>query len=413
MKYAVENSPAVKRAAYTYDIYKAEQLAAVGSFLPSVTVGSSLQYNFGRAVDPETNTYVNTTTLNNYYEGGSSLPLFRGGQLVNQWRLAKANRQMGQNDIQKAKDDLALNTMEAYVNVAYYKGTIKFAAEKLAESNRNLTKVQREEELGLKGKADVAQIEALVAGDDYMLTRQQNLYTTAMLQLKDYMNYPYDEELMIDTAALVSDYPTPSESVDEIFGYAMNVNPGAVQADFLSKATRLKYLMQKGRLLPSLNLSAGIYTSYFENLKAETMPTPFRRQFGNNRGEYISVSLRIPILDGFAALTDVRRARNNMKIANEQRSETLRKLQTAIEQSVADRDGFAKESVQMEKKLKADEIAYRLTLRKFEEGLMSSIELQTSANTLLESKANLLQRQLMFLLKSRQVEYYKGRPLID
>ncbi|MDR2498578.1 MAG: TolC family protein, partial [Tannerellaceae bacterium] len=333
--------------------------------------------------------------------------------LVNQWRLAKANRQMGMNDIQKAKDDLALNTMEAYVNVAYYSGTIRFATEKLEESQRNLSKARREEELGLKGKADVAQIEAIVAGDDYMLTRQQNLYRTAMLQLKDFMNFPYGEELRIDTAAVGIDFEMERESAAEIFDYARGANPEALQADFLSEAARLRYLMTKGQLMPSLSLSAGIYTSYFENLKSEASPTPFRTQFSNNQGEYVALSLRIPILDGFSALTNLRRARNSMKIANENRAETLRKLQTAIEQTLADRDGFAKESLQMEKKLRADEIAYRLTLRKFEEGLMSSIELQTSATILLESKANLLQRQLMFLLKNKQVEYYKGRPLID
>jgi outer membrane protein len=412
MKYAVDNSPAVKQAAYSYDTYKAEHLSAIGAFLPSLAMGSSLQYNFGRAVDPETNTYVNTTTFNNNYEGRSTLPLFRGGQLVNQWRLAKANRQMGLNDIRKAKDDLALNTMEAFVNVAYYMGTMKFAAEKLEESRRSLTKVMREEELGLKGKADVAQIEANVAGDDYILTQQHNLYAIAMLKLKEYMNCPSDMELPIDTATTV-DYLTPSESVGDIFDYAANSNPDALQADFLSKAARIKYLIQKGKLMPSIGLSAGIYTSYFENLKSATTPAAFRTQFANNRGEYLAVSLSIPIFDGFASLTEVRRARNNMKIAAEQQQQTLRKLQTAIEQSVADRDGFAKECLQMEKKLKADRIAYQLTLRKFEEGLTSSIELQTSANILLESKANLLQRQLMYLIKCRQVEYYKGRPLIN
>ncbi len=412
MRYAVENSPSVKKQIYAADTYKAEYVSSIGSFFPSLEAGVSAQYNYGRAIDPATNTYANTTTFNNYYEGYASLPIFNGGQLINQWRLAKSNRQMGMNDVQKEKDDLALNTLVAYVDVVYYEGTVQFAAEKLEETNRILYKTKREEELGLKGKAEVAQIEAQAAGDDYSLTRQQNLYNTALLKLKELMNFPYDEELNIDTTALVTDYLFTQESVHDIFLYAQENNPTALQAEYQLKASKLNLLIQKGKLFPRISFSAGINTSYFENLKAETAPVAFREQFKNNRGEYFNFSLRVPLFNGLSKLTEVRRARNDMRIAAEQQTEVLRQLQTAIEQSLLDREGYAKESIQMEKKLMSDEIAYQVTLRKFEEGLMSSLDLQTSSNTLIESKANLLQRKLMYLLKCKQVDYYKGKPLV-
>jgi outer membrane protein len=413
MRYAVENSPAVRQQAYTYDTYKAEYASSVASFFPTLNVGVSAQYNFGRAVDPETNTYTNTTTFNNYYEGYASLPLFRGGQLVNQWRLAKSNRQMGLNDLRKAQDDLALNTMEAFANVVYYRGLVRFAAEKREESARTLHKTRRQEELGLKGKADVAQIEAQAAGDDYTLTHQQNLYHAALLKLKEYMNFPGGMELNVDTAVAVTDFLFAGESVGDVYHYAAESNPTALQAAYKVKAARMQHLIQKGRLFPSVSLSAGIYTSYFENLKSGMAPEAFRSQFRNNRGEYISLNFSFPLFDGLARLTEVRRAGNNVRIAREQQTETLRQLQTAIEQSAADREGYAKESIQMDRKLLADELAYRVTLRKFEEGLASPLDLQTASGTLIESKANLLRTKLMYTLKCRQVNYYKGESLIE
>ena len=66
----------------------------------------------------------------------------------------------------------------------------------------------------------------------------------------------------------------------------------------------------------------------------------------------------------------------------------------------------------MLKKVKADALAYQVTLRKFEEGLMSPLDVQTNATTLLNSKADLLQRRLLYTMKCRQVDYYKGQPLI-
>lgn len=419
MHYAVENSPKVKKQAYTSDSYKADLNSAVASFFPSMSARVGAQYNYGRSVDPGTNTYSNTSTFNNSYGLSVSIPIFNGGQLVNQWRMAKANRQMGMNDVQKGKDDLAINTMQAFMDVVYYQGTVKLAAGQLEENSRILYRTRRQEELGLKGKADVAQVEAQVAANDYNLTHQQNLFNTALLALKQNMNYPSDAELDVDTLLPDKSYAAMMEPVDEIYDYASDNNPVALQAKLQLKSYKMQYLMAKGRLLPSISFSAGISTNYFENLKVDkaaddyTPAMAFGDQFRNNRGEYISFNLSFPLFDGLSRLTNVRKARNSVRIAQEQQTEVLRQLQAAIEQAVLDREGYAKETIQMEKKAKADEIAYQVTLRKFEEGLMSPIDLQTSANTLLLSKADLLQRKLMYLMKCKLVDYYKGKPLIE
>lgn len=413
MQFAIENSPKVKKQAYTSDSYKAELNSAVASFFPSVGASVGAQYSFGRSIDPETNVYNNTSTFNNGYSLSVNIPVFNGGRLINEWRMAKANRQLGMNDIQKEKDDLAINTMTAFMDVVYYQGTVKLAAEQLEENSRILYRTQRQEELGLKGKADVAQIEATVAANDYNLTHQQNLLNTAILTLKQHMNFPSDMELDVDTMLLDKTYATMMESVEEIFDYASGNNPTALQAKLQLKSSKMQYLAAKGRMLPSISFSAGVSTNYFENLKSENPIVGFGDQFKNNRGEYISFNLSFPLFDGLSRVTNLRKARNNMRIAREQETEVLRQLQTAIEQAILDREGYAKETIQMEKKAQADAIAYQVTLRKFEEGLMSPIDLQTSANTLLLSKADLLQRKLMYLMKCRLVDYYKGKPLIN
>lgn len=413
MQYAVENSPGVKQKEHTYDSNKADRIAAFGAFLPSISASSAVYYNYGRSIDPETNTYKNTTTFNNSYSMNSEIPLFRGGQLVNQWRLAQVGIQSGKNDIQKAKDDLAIKTMAAYVDVVYYYGTQKHAEEKVEETQRVLYKTQRETELGLKGKADLAQLEAQMAEDDYNLIRQRNLYNTALLTLKEYMNFPYEEEFSVDTTLLDADYEMIPESIENIYQFASVNNPTAIQAELGVKQYKMQHLMQKGRFFPSITFGASIGTSYFDDLKSEVAPASFKSQFKNNRGEQIYFSISIPIFNRMDRITSTRKARNNVRIAEEQKTEILHQLQSAIEKAVQDRNGYAKETVQMEKKEKADTYAYQVTLRKYEEGLMSPIDLQTSANTLLLTKANLLQRKLMYIIKSKEVDYYKGEPLVN
>ena len=163
--------------------------------------------------------------------------------------------------------------------------------------------------------------------------------------------------------------------------------------------------------MPSIYFNAGISTNYFKNLSSETKATPFGEQFSNNRGEYLGFTLSFPLFDGLSKVTSLRKSRNNLRIAEETKSEVLRQLHSAIEQSVLDRQGYAKEAIQMQKKVESDKIAYDVTKKKYEEGLMSPIDVQNSAATLLSSKADLLQKKLLYLMKCKLVDYYKGKPL--
>ena len=369
MRYAVENAPSVKKQIHTANTYKAERDAAIASFFPSVNTSIGTSNSYGRSIDPATNTYNNVSTFNNDYGISFSIPVFTGGQLINQWLMAKSNRRMGLNDVQKAKDDLALQTMEYYMNTVYYLGTIRMAEEKLAESRLTLRQTQRQAELGLKSQADVAEFEAQVATDDYNLTHQQNLYNTAM------------------------------------------VNPTALQADFQLNEAKYQYRIYKGALLPTISFSAGVSTNYYKSLTGDAEALPFGEQFKNNRSEYFQFTLSFPLFDGLGKITNLRRGRNNMRIAQETKTEVLRQLRTAVEQAVLDRRGYAKETIQMQKKVKSDALAYQVTSRKYEEGLMSPIDVRTSSATLLTSRADLLQKKLMYIIKCKQVDYYKGKPL--
>lgn len=420
MQYAVENSPLVKQKQYETDSYKADLLSSVGSVLPNIGAYSSAQYGFGRNIGDD-NTYENETTFRNYYELNGKIPLFKGGYYINTWQQAKVNVSLGKSSEQVQKDDLAVKVMEAFMNVLYYKGTVHFAAEKLQESNANLYKNRRMEELGMKSYADVAQIEAQVAEDDYILTNQENLYNTALLQLKQYMNFPYDEDLQVDTLILANSYIAPAENVEWIYDFAKEHNPTAREVAYNLKSKQLEVRKMKGFLFPEIAMNVGISTNYYRRLNYQAFDNEgilirqdgFHRQFKDKVGEYVTFSISFPIFNGFTHMTNIRKARNSARIYAEQQTETLRNLQTLIEQSVLDREGFVKEIIQMERKVNADHVAYQVMVRKFEEGLASSLDVQTNANTLLNSKATLLQKKLNYIQRDKMVNYYKGIPLVE
>lgn len=404
MAYAVEHATDVKREVVNARQRKQDYQKAVTDFLPSVAGGVQGQYAWGRNIDPETNTYNHVTTFNNYYQLYASLNVFDGFATINAFKQAKLARAYSTTAMQKVRDDKAIDVMQKFVDAAYAEASIQIASDKLAESKRLLGKMQRLYELGEKGRPDVVQMESQVAEDEYNLTHQKHVAQQCLLTLKSAMNFPVEEELRLVTNGkqVNESFPINHETVYQNF---LNASPDVKSAEYEVEKARYDYKIAKGRLLPSLSLSGGISTNFYRNLSQGGQYEGFASQFRNNRGEYLALTLSIPIYDN-VAWHSVKKARNDWQLAQVNLEETKRKLHDHIAQAVMDADGYAKELYQMNKKVASDSLAYYMSSRKFEEGMLSTFDLHTAAQTLLESRIKQLQMQMLLVIKQRLVDYY-------
>lgn len=410
MAYAVEHATDVKREVINARQRKQDYQKAVTDFLPSVAGGVQGQYAWGRNIDPETNTYNHVTTFNNYYQLYASLNVFDGFATINAFKQAKLARAYSTTAMQKVRDDKAIDVMQKFVDAAYAEASIQIASDKLAESKRLLGKMQRLYELGEKGRPDVVQMESQVAEDEYNLTHQKHVAQQCLLTLKSAMNFPVEEELRLVTNGkqVNESFPINHETVYQNF---LNASPDVKSAEYEVEKARYDYKIAKGRLLPSLSLSGGISTNFYRNLSQGGQYEGFASQFRNNRGEYLALTLSIPIYDN-VAWHSVKKARNDWQLAQVNLEETKRKLHDHIAQAVMDAEGYAKELYQMNKKVASDSLAYYMSSRKFEEGMLSTFDLHTAAQTLLESRIKQLQMQMLLVIKQRLVDYYQGKNLI-
>lgn len=410
MTYAVEHATDVKREMINARQRKQDYQKAVTDFLPSVVGGVQGQYAWGRNIDPETNTYNHVTTFNNYYQLYASLNVFDGFATINAFKQAKLARAYSTTAMQKVRDDKAIDVMLKFVDAAYAEASIQIASDKLAESKRLLAKMQRLYELGEKGRPDVVQMESQVAEDEYNLTHQKHVAQQSLLTLKSAMNFPVEEELRLVTNGkqVNESFPINHETVYQNF---LNASPDVKSAEYEVEKARYDYKIAKGRLLPSLSLSGGISTNFYRNLSQGGQYEGFASQFRNNRGEYLALTLSIPIYDN-VAWHQVKKARNDWQLAQVNLEETKRKLHDHIAQAVMDAEGYAKELYQMNKKVASDSLAYYMSSRKFEEGMLSTFDLHTAAQTLLESRIKQLQMQMLLVIKQRLVDYYQGKNLI-
>lgn len=394
ISYAVSHANSVRRSHVELSQSRYDARTAALDFLPTVSGQVSGQYAWGRNVDPETNTYNTITTFNNYYTVEASVTLFDGGQTLNAFRRAKNARAQAATTLQKEADDKALAVMTKFVDAIYNQKSVALAEEKLADSRALLFKTQRLFELGEKSRPDVAQMESQVAEDDYNLLHQQNQARLALMALKSEMNYPVG-----DTLALSDEAPTATWEAAGRGRLSVELEERKVK-DF-----KYAWLMAKGNLLPHLSLGGGVQTNYYRNLsRGSGSADGFGSQMKNNLGEYVYLSLSIPLFAP-SRWRSARRAKSEWQKAQLDLDDARRKLSDDRAQAQADLAGYSREVAQMERKVVADSLAYHLSSRKFEEGMLSTFDLHTAAQTLLQSRIKLLQSRLLLVMKRRLVEY--------
>lgn len=403
MAYAVAHNRNVRKATLSLDSYRANRVEAIGSFLPYVSANSSVQYNFGRGIDPETNTYTNVTTFANGFGVSASLPVFNGLSRIHALRAARVDVLMGKSALSRQEDEVALATLQAYVDVLYYKGTVAMAEEKQKEGELLLRQTRLLEEVGRKTPGDVAQMEAQAAETEVEVVRQRNRMETALMRLKETMNWPAEEELL--TEDVVADYPAGA----------------AEKRDFLAEERLAYYQMETARLglrrakaslWPSISVSGGWSTSFYKTLDVPSQSN-WSNQMRNHRGEWVAANISFPLFGRMGTMMGIRRARNNYRYACESYEQKRSELELLRREAAMDAEAYRRETEGMMRKVEADSMAYALVRLQWAEGLSTAIDVTVTSANLLNSRARLLQARLLAEVKRRLVLYYNEVAMVS
>ena len=405
MEYAVSNSTKMRiQQAAIGDAQIDRRDAALALFTPQISAQTYAYYNFGRSIDPQTNTYFNTTSFHNNYGVSAGYDLFDGFKAVNNYKISKTGMLIADSQEKQVEADICLAVMEAYYNVVYYKRLSDVYEEQVAVAEQALTKAKRQEELGQKGHADVIQMEADLADRQYDLTNTWNIYQSQKMTLADLMFWPVDEELNIVTSVPVWQVePVATESVVD---FALEHNPGIQIASWQELNAKRELNTAKWSLLPTVGLYAGWSTSYYTYQGSTT--NPFWNQFKNNGGEYVELSLSIPIWNRLSKHSAISRKQHALDKATAELDQKRRDVESEVRRAIQDRDGAATAYQQAQRKAEVQAEAYTLNLKKLEQGLISPLEFQTANNNYLKAQADEMNSLFKYLIKQAVVRYYNG-----
>ena len=425
MHYAVEHATKMRiQQADNRDAQIDRRNAILNAFTPEVSGNTYAYYNFGRSIDPETNTYSLTTSFHNGNSLSAGIMLFNGFQAVNNLKITKTAQQMGLTKARQIEDQICLATMEAYCNVLYYTEMEKAMQAQVTTAEKALQLASKQEALGQKSHADVVQMQSDLAERQYQLTTCRNNLNNAMITLKDVLFWPIEHPLKI-AGLNVEETPSagllrqgslthPSEDIEAFVNGAKQRMPEIALAEGTLKNARLALKTARWQLLPTLALYGGWSSSYFTYPgRTDYEPTPYLDQIKNNRGEYVQLSLSIPIYDRLSKHSNIAKRKNALDRAEADYEQTLQMVEAEVRRAVADRDGTADALRQAETRAALQQEAFALNNKRFEQGLISSIEYQTASNNYLNALAEQMNARLQYFIKNSVVNYYKGISYLD
>lgn len=419
MDYAIANSAAIQiQEANMDDNRIARRDAILAAFTPAVDASGSVASNFGRSIDPGTNTYVSTTSFNNGFSVSAGITLFNGFEAINNLKITRTANLMGVSRLQQEEDRICLATIEAYYNVAYYTHLEEILEEQVKTSEQSLLLARRMEELGQKSLSDVIQLEADLADRRYEYLTASNNLKNAYITLQDVMFWPMDEELVIDVAFADEGHAGYVDdgnfSLEEVTENALNTNPAVIIAEGNMKKAEYSLKTARWQLAPRVSLYAGWSTSYYSYVDMPGYaPVPYWQQFRNNGGEYVQLSVSIPIYGRLSRYSNISRRKNEYKRMSADYDKTRREVASEVKRAVQDEEGASLEYLQAEKRSAVQKVAYELNRKKFEQGLISPIEFRTASENYLKAKAERLNALLRYNLKKKVVAYYSGIPYLE
>lgn len=292
IRYAWKHNPGFKNVQIDVKKARTDYVAAMGKFLPYVSVQAEVGRHIGRSVDPDTNEY----TADSYNQGtigmDITLSLFEGFARINRLRYTHWTKKEKEWDHLAKKNDLAYRVAEAYYKAVLDKKLSELAAEQLRLGERYLKQTEAFVELGLKSLSDLQEVKARHQGDVFRERMYEKNRQMSFLYLKEILGMKEGDVLSVslsvseDTLLLM-----PQVEVEEVYLRSVHVLPDYKRMEMWERAARKEYAVTLGQFSPTIFARFSWGSDFYNSLFS-------LHQLRDHWNKYIGVGISFPILSG-------------------------------------------------------------------------------------------------------------------
>ncbi|MCL1934120.1 MAG: TolC family protein [Candidatus Azobacteroides sp.] len=416
IQYAIEHNISIKQLVVQKNVAEVNLNTAQMSRVPNLNAGGGQSWSFGRT-QMETGLYETQDQSNTGLSVSSSIPLFTGFRIPNEIAKNKLDLETSVQNLEKAKDDLALNVASLFLQVLFNKELLKINQEQLALSQSQIERTQALTDAGKVPLSQLYDIEAQVANDKVSVVQSENDLRLSLLDLAQSLELQLSADfdiLVPEFNDVVTEYMGSVQPPQIVFDNAVKIKPVIKAQELQVKSAEKSLAIAKSAYYPTLSLDLNAGTNYFYlyNSKDKDFSNKsFSNQIKNNMSEAIALNLSIPIFNRFSVRNQVRNARfniENQQLALENTKKSLYKeIETAYLNAIAAQEKYNS----AQQAIKSTSESFNYAKERYETGKSSVFEFNEARTRLIRSRSEEIQAKYDYIFRTKILDFYNGIPI--
>ncbi|MBX7203858.1 MAG: TolC family protein [Bacteroidia bacterium] len=438
--YALKNNLTVQQSALNNKDSKVALNQSKANYLPTVNGFGTNNFNFGRSIDPFTNTFQNQQIRSNNFGVTGSVVLFNGLQNYTSMQQNELLYKASEYDLNQAINNLSLSVANAYLTILLNDEILSSARIQAENTKKQLERTEKLYNAGSVSIGNVLDLKAQYANEQLNITNAQNQVKLAYLVLWQLLELPYDETNTIEKVAVDVPKEEPAISTNALVTSYSARGPEIQSAEIRLLAAQKGLTLAKSGRSPKLTMNGSVNTTYSQSFMRSTgydylgtrilyfdqnnVPvtapyysstgtevTPFNQQLKDNLGKSLGFTLSVPVLNNWQVNNNIQRSKISLERSKLNLNQTRNQVYRTITQAVLDLEAAKARYAAAMNSYEAGNLSYKNAEQRFNAGAMNFTDYTVSKNNFMRAEATMLQAKYEFIFRQRVVDFYNGKPI--
>ena len=410
--YAMENNITLQKSKLQKESSTEDLKGAKAALLPtlSASTNQSLGYQpwkdtgMSYVTNGTVNTKVDKTSYNGSYSLSGQWTVWNGNRNINTVKLDQLSEEQAELSTQETANSIQERIAQIYAQILYMAENVKVNEQMLETSKKNEERGQEMVNVGKMSKADVAQLSAQRANDEYSIVDAQSQLMNYKLQLKQLLEITDNEEFDVAIPDISDDQVLAQiPDMQTVYELALLSRPEIERSQLAIKSSGVSVAIAKAGWMPSVNLTGGVTTS-----TNSLSGTGWGSQMKSNMNTSLGVGVTMPIYDGRSTKTSVNKAKIQQLQAQLDLQDQQKTLYSDIQQYWLNAWTNQQKYQAAKSSVESAQQSYDLLSEQFRLGLKNIVELMSGKDNLLSAQQNQLQSKYLALYNQQMLEFYQS-----
>jgi len=409
--YAMANNITLQKSKLQKQSATEDLKGSKAALLPTLNASTNQSVGYqpwkDSGVSTVTNGMVNTKVDKSYYNGSYAVnaqwTVWNGNRNTNTIKLNKISEDEAELQSKETANSIQERIAQLYTQILYLAENVKVNEQMLETAKKNEERGQEMVSVGKMSKADLAQLSAQRATDEYNIVETRCQLLNYKLQLKQLLEITDETEFdvaipEITDTMVMKEIPT----LQGVYEQALLNRPEIERSKLAIKSSDVSLSVAKAGWLPTVSMTGSLGTS-----TNSLSSNGWSKQMKTNFDAMAGVSVSVPIYDGRSTKTSVNKAKIQQLSAQLDLLDQQKTLYSTIQEywlnALTNQQKYKAASTNVE----SEQQSYDLLQEQFRLGLKNIVELMTGKDNLLSAQQNQLQSKYQTIYNQQMLKFYE------